>query len=169
MGCHALLQGIFPTQESNLGLLCLLRWQVGSVPLAPPVKPSTRCNAHQTSPHPIPNSNFISLILLMYHHLPVPKTRALSIIYKLGVAHLRQAVHTPSPLLPACACAPPRLCLRPSMPALGLLSPCPSLASSVPKPRWTCANSHRFSLEFPHPPDLGLPSLLPVPLVSQFT
>ena len=31
--------GIFPTQGSNLGLLCLLFWQVGSLPLAPPGKP----------------------------------------------------------------------------------------------------------------------------------
>ena len=29
MGCHALLQGIFPTQGLNLCLLCLLHWQVG--------------------------------------------------------------------------------------------------------------------------------------------
>ena len=27
MGCHALLQGIFPTKESNPSLLCLLHWQ----------------------------------------------------------------------------------------------------------------------------------------------
>ena len=26
MGCHALLQEIFPTQGSNPGLLCLLHW-----------------------------------------------------------------------------------------------------------------------------------------------
>ena len=36
VGCRALLQGIFPTQELNLGHLCLLHWQVGSLPLAPP-------------------------------------------------------------------------------------------------------------------------------------
>ena len=35
VGCHALLQGIFPTQGSNLHL-CLLHWQAGSLPLAPP-------------------------------------------------------------------------------------------------------------------------------------
>ena len=35
--CH--LQGIFPTQGLDLCLLCLLRWQVGSLPLAPPGKP----------------------------------------------------------------------------------------------------------------------------------
>ena len=39
VGCHALLQGIFPTQGSNPSLLCLLGWQVGSLPLAPPGKP----------------------------------------------------------------------------------------------------------------------------------
>ena len=37
--CHALLQGIFKTQGWNLCLLCLLHWQVGSLPLAPPGKP----------------------------------------------------------------------------------------------------------------------------------
>ena len=31
VGCHALLQGIFPTQGSNLHLLCLLHWQMGFV------------------------------------------------------------------------------------------------------------------------------------------
>ena len=38
MGFHALLQGIFPTQGSNPRLLCLLHWQGGSLPLAPPGK-----------------------------------------------------------------------------------------------------------------------------------
>ena len=31
-GCHFLLQGIFPTQGSNPHLLCLLYWQVNSLP-----------------------------------------------------------------------------------------------------------------------------------------
>ena len=39
VGCHALLQGTFPTQRSNLCLLSLLRWQVGSLPLMPPGEP----------------------------------------------------------------------------------------------------------------------------------
>ena len=39
VGCHFLFQGIFPTQGSNPHLLCLLTWQVGSFPLAPPGKP----------------------------------------------------------------------------------------------------------------------------------
>ena len=41
MGCHALLQGIFPTQGSNPRLSYLLYWQVGSLPLAPPGKPKS--------------------------------------------------------------------------------------------------------------------------------
>ena len=41
VGCHALLQGSFPIQGSNLSLLCLLHWQAGSLPLAPPGKPIT--------------------------------------------------------------------------------------------------------------------------------
>ena len=39
MGCHALFQGIFPTQESNPYVLHLLHEQAGSLPLAPPGKP----------------------------------------------------------------------------------------------------------------------------------
>ena len=38
MGCRALLQGIFPTWGSNLSLLCLLLWHVGSLSLVPPGK-----------------------------------------------------------------------------------------------------------------------------------
>ena len=39
VGCHPLLQGIFPTQGSNPRLLCLLHWQVGSLGLETPGKP----------------------------------------------------------------------------------------------------------------------------------
>ena len=35
VGCHALLRGIFPTQELNPRLLRLLHWQAGSLPLVP--------------------------------------------------------------------------------------------------------------------------------------
>ena len=38
VGCHALLQGIFPAQGSNPNLLCLLHWQAGSLPWVPPGK-----------------------------------------------------------------------------------------------------------------------------------
>ena len=33
-GCHILPQGIFPTQGSNLCLLCLLHWWADSLPLS---------------------------------------------------------------------------------------------------------------------------------------
>ena len=39
VGCHALLQWIFPSQGSKPHLLCLLHWQVGSLPLEPPGMP----------------------------------------------------------------------------------------------------------------------------------
>ena len=39
VGFCALLQGIVLIQRSNLRLLCLLHWQVCSLPLAPPGKP----------------------------------------------------------------------------------------------------------------------------------
>ena len=35
--CHALLQGIFLTQGSNLCPLCFMHWQAGSLPLEPPL------------------------------------------------------------------------------------------------------------------------------------
>ena len=38
VGCHFLLQKIFPTRGSSPHLLCLLHWQVDSFPLAPPEK-----------------------------------------------------------------------------------------------------------------------------------
>ena len=39
VGCHTLLQGIFPTQELNLRLLHLLHLHVGSLTVVPPGKP----------------------------------------------------------------------------------------------------------------------------------
>ena len=42
--CHAFLQGIFPTQGSNMHLLCLLHWKAGSLPLGPSGKPFPKSN-----------------------------------------------------------------------------------------------------------------------------
>ena len=47
VSCHFLFQEIFPTQGSNPCLFCLLHWQVGSLPLAPPGKPGT-CSSVQS-------------------------------------------------------------------------------------------------------------------------
>ena len=45
VGCHFLLQGIFPTQGSNP---CLLHWQVDSLPLTePPLKPTLFYTGHK--------------------------------------------------------------------------------------------------------------------------
>jgi len=38
VSCHALLQGIFPTQGLNPRLLCLQHWQASSLLLVPPAK-----------------------------------------------------------------------------------------------------------------------------------
>uniref|UniRef100_A0A8B9XZ55 Uncharacterized protein n=1 Tax=Bos mutus grunniens TaxID=30521 RepID=A0A8B9XZ55_BOSMU len=55
VGGHALLQGIFLTQGSNLCLFSLPHWQEGSLPLAPhfPLPPSTR----QAQMSVIPNNS----------------------------------------------------------------------------------------------------------------
>ena len=48
VGCHALLQVIFPAQGSNTFLLHLLHWQVGSLTLVPPGKPQNLAACWQT-------------------------------------------------------------------------------------------------------------------------
>ena len=51
VGCHALLQGIFPTQGSIQRLLCLLQWQAGSLPLVPPGRTGFSCHfCHELPP-----------------------------------------------------------------------------------------------------------------------
>ena len=42
VGCHAILQRIFPTQGSTPRLLGLLYWQVSSSPVTPPRKPKVK-------------------------------------------------------------------------------------------------------------------------------
>ena len=49
VGCHALLQGIFPTQGSNPRLL---HWQVSSFTTEPPEKPSFLSTNRQIRNHP---------------------------------------------------------------------------------------------------------------------
>ena len=45
MGFHALLHRIFWTQELNPHLVCLLKWQAGSLPLAPRGTPGWRVSS----------------------------------------------------------------------------------------------------------------------------
>ena len=52
VGCHFLLQGIFPTQESNPHLLHLLYWQTDSLPLCHPgsvIRAGFKCNLSMRS------------------------------------------------------------------------------------------------------------------------
>ena len=49
VGCHALLQGIFPTQGSNPCLWCFLHWQESCLPLAPPGKPKKKNRQNQST------------------------------------------------------------------------------------------------------------------------
>ena len=50
VGCHALLQGIFPNQGSNLHLLCLLYWQAGSLPVVYICQSQSPNSSHSFSP-----------------------------------------------------------------------------------------------------------------------
>ena len=43
-------RGVFPTQGLNLSLLCLLHWQAGSLPLAPPGKSAVSSMYYHISP-----------------------------------------------------------------------------------------------------------------------
>ena len=67
VGHHALLQGIFPAQGSNLHLLCLLHWQMGSLPLSHLGSP-TPPRIHRSLPFPPPGAP----ILHPYGHVPSP-------------------------------------------------------------------------------------------------
>ena len=50
-GYHAFLQGIFPTQGSNLCVLNLLHWQAGFLPLPPPGQPEKSPQLTVKKPH----------------------------------------------------------------------------------------------------------------------
>ena len=62
-GCRVLLQGIFSTQGSNLSLPCLLHWQAGSLPLAPPGH-FPLCPQSQRQYTPSPLSVILRFILI---------------------------------------------------------------------------------------------------------
>ena len=75
--CHFLLQGIFPTQGSNLCLLHLLHWQVGSLPLSPPGKaPRMRVDCNYLEGNSV-KTNTIVFVLKECHGGNNQKTFAL--------------------------------------------------------------------------------------------
>ena len=70
VGRHDLLQGIFLTQRLNWCLLCLLHWQVGSLPLAPPGKPLGKntysyCIEHVFKTHSLVGSFLFTFISVL--------------------------------------------------------------------------------------------------------
>ena len=69
VGCHVLLQEIFPTQGSNQHLLHLLHWQAGSLSLAPPGKLSGKLNLSLNSiisSHDKREGNWLRLTQMYY-------------------------------------------------------------------------------------------------------
>ena len=62
VGCHSLLQRIFPIQGSNLGLFPLLDWQVGSLQLAPPGEPSALQGQHEFSKSRLYQTTFFHFV-----------------------------------------------------------------------------------------------------------
>ena len=72
VGCHVLLQGIFLTQGLNPCLLHLLHWQLGSLSLAPPGKPSCILSLYQfsISRDPVIWQSQNTHHILIHTHLP---------------------------------------------------------------------------------------------------
>ena len=67
VGCHALLQGIFPSQGLNPSPLHLLHWQVDSLPAEPPEKPIQEAGRCYLAPTENPNKAQVlydSLVLI---------------------------------------------------------------------------------------------------------
>ena len=68
LGCHGLLQGIFPTQGSNQHLLHLLHWQADSLPLCHLSSTSSSAQTcflhffHRCNPQNTPQWNFCTPI-----------------------------------------------------------------------------------------------------------
>ena len=86
--CHALLQGIFLIQGLNPHLLCLLHWQVGSLPLVPPGKPRAEL---YSSVHEVQKSIITHKHGYLYDHFsPKPP---LGNLRQLGPSRLKILVH----------------------------------------------------------------------------
>ena len=64
VGCHYLLQGIFPTQESNLSLMHLLHWQADSSPLHHPGALSYIVGRQNQELEP--NKNILTVMMIGY-------------------------------------------------------------------------------------------------------
>ena len=99
IGCDFLLQGIFPTQGSNLSLLYLLLWQVGSLSLVPLGMPNIAWNILRANKYSllfIWNSKFTGYFILPFFFFWL-KTTTLS-GSRLGDAHSYRPASFPARL-----------------------------------------------------------------------
>ena len=114
VGCHALLQGIFPTQGWNQHLLHLMHLQAGSLPLAPPGTlpsaitkwkhnsrkaeynyPLWQFSLHSGS-NPAPYTAFrchISLVTLSWFHSPPLSMKTLTCVKSSGPLSCATRLH----------------------------------------------------------------------------
>ena len=83
VGCHALLQGIFPTQGLNLSLLHLLHRQAGSLPLVPPEKPNTGLVFVRYT-HLSDKGSLSSMLFLIINLVTIKPIRYLCLIVRTG-------------------------------------------------------------------------------------
>ena len=70
LGCHFLLQGIFPTQGPNLHISCVLHWQVDSLPPGKPQSLPQFSSVAQLCPTLCDPMNRSTPGLPVHHQLP---------------------------------------------------------------------------------------------------
>ena len=115
-GWHVLLQGIFPTQGSNLSLACLLHSQADSLPLAPPRKHWLKLfldgvNSHThiwgNSPIPvhftslIPKMSIFTLAISCLTTSDMPWFKNLTLRVSMQYCSLQRRTWLPSPITSA--------------------------------------------------------------------
>ena len=90
VGCHALLQGIFPTQGLSPCLVYFLHWQVGFLPLVPSGKPKIALQSWAKRIATFPNGNPMVQCLSVLS-LPYIKRRIIKIcmVYLFPLCHFQ--------------------------------------------------------------------------------
>ena len=100
VACHALLQGIFPTQGSNPRILHLLHWQVGSLPLVPPAQFSSVTQSCLTLCDPM-NRSTLGLPV-HYQLLELTQTHVHRVVDAIQPSHPLSSPSLPSPIPSQC-------------------------------------------------------------------
>jgi hypothetical protein len=88
VGCHALLQEIFPIQGSNPCFFCLLHWQAGALPLGLPGKPYSSTPSYKIG------------IIIFLHFGDDEVSEWLSNLFKVTQLVSSQAESKPGPTVP---------------------------------------------------------------------